>query len=60
VESDPALVKNEDGIIQFQVRQGVGDGKDDAPVLAGEVMEQTNDLPLGSWVEAGGDLVAQE
>ena len=60
VKSDPPLVQHQDGIIQLQMRKRVGDGKHDAAVLARQVVEQPDDLPLRARIQAGGDLVAEQ
>ena len=60
MEGDPALVQDEDGIIKLQVREGMGDGENDAPVFSRKIVQEVDDFPLGARVEAGGDLVAEE
>ncbi len=34
VEGDAAFVEDEDGIVEFEVSEGVGNGEDDAAVFA--------------------------
>lgn len=60
VEGDAPLVKHEDGIVEFQVGEGVGYGKDDASVLAGDVMKEVDDFALRAGVESTGDFITEE
>ena len=52
VEGDAAFVEDEDGVVEFEVGEGVGDGEDDAAVFAREVVEEADDFAFGAWVEA--------
>ena len=60
MEGDGAFVQDEDGVVEFDVGEGVGDGDDGASVFSGEVVEEVNDFAFGAGVEATGDFVAEE
>ncbi len=60
VEGDAALVQHENGIVELQMGERMGDGEDNPAVLAGKIIKQAHDLALGAGVKAGGDLVAEQ
>ena len=58
---DAALVQDEDGVVELEVAEAVGDVDDDALVVrCGELVQEVDDLALGFRVEPAGDLVAEE
>ena len=49
VVGDPALVQDQDGIVELQVGKGVGHGERDPALAAGDVVQEVYDFPLGAW-----------
>jgi hypothetical protein len=59
VGQDPAG-EDEDGIVEIEVFEAVGDRENEALVGRGELVEETDDFVFGLGVEAAGDFIAKE
>ena len=57
---DPALVEDQDGIVKLEVGKGVGHGKHNPALAAGDIVKEMNDFPFGTGIKPTGDLVAKK